>query len=112
MTLTGCHCGRTSFQIDGELPEKLTRCTCSFCSKRWHLFAYYAPDMLKVTTANSDAVYRWISKQVANHFCSACGCNIYADSPDFKPMEDGTVGRERSPSMRGCLTNSKRRNGR
>ena len=30
MPLTGhCHCGRTAFEIDGELPEKLTRCTCS-----------------------------------------------------------------------------------
>ena len=22
---------------------------------------------------------------MANHFCSACGCDVYADSPDFKP---------------------------
>lgn len=33
--------------------------------------------------ADSDAVYRWNSKQVANHFCSTCGCDIYADSPAF-----------------------------
>ncbi|MEO8375464.1 MAG: hypothetical protein ABI471_09575 [Sphingomonas bacterium] len=38
MTLTAhCHCGRNAFEIDGELPETLTRCTCSFCSKRGHL---------------------------------------------------------------------------
>ena len=86
MPLTGhCHCGRTAFEIDGELPEKLTRCTCSFCSKRGHLYAYYKPEQLKVTQADSDAVYRWNSKTVANHFCSACGCDLYADSPDFQP---------------------------
>ena len=86
MTLTGrCHCGRTAFEIDGEMPEELTRCTSSFCSKRGHLYAYYKPDQLKVAQADSDAVYRWNSKKVANHFCSACGCDIYADSPDFKP---------------------------
>ena len=85
MTLTGhCHCGRSSFEIDGELPRKLTRCTCSFCSKRGHLYAYYTPDQLTVTQADSDAVYRWNSKKVANHFCSACGCDIYADSPAFE----------------------------
>jgi hypothetical protein len=79
-----CHCGRTAFEIDGELPEKLTRCTCSFCSKRGHLYAYFAPDQLTVTQADSDAVYRWNSKKVANHFCSACGCDLYADSPAFE----------------------------
>jgi len=85
MTLTArCHCGRTAIEIDGELPEKLTRCTCSFCSKRGHLYAYYAPDQLTVMQADSDAVYRWNSKKVANHFCSACSCDLYADSPAFE----------------------------
>ena len=85
MTLTArCHCGRTTLEIDGELPEKLTRCTCSFCSKRGHLYAYYTPDQLTVTQADSDAVYRWNSRKVANHFCSACGCDLYADTPAFE----------------------------
>ena len=84
MAISGrCHCGRNAFQIDGELPEKLTRCTCSLCSKRGHLYAYYRPAQFKVTQAASDAVYRWNTKQVANHFCSACGCDLYADSPAF-----------------------------
>lgn len=84
--LTGrCHCGRNAFEVDGELPEKLTRCTCSFCSKRGHLYAYYPPDRFRMTLADSDAVYRWNSKTVANHFCPACGCDLYADSPAFQP---------------------------
>jgi hypothetical protein len=78
-----CHCERNAFEIDGELPEALTRCTCSFCSKRGHLYAYFRPDQFKVTQADSDAVYPWQTKQVVNHFCSACGCDLYADSPDF-----------------------------
>ena len=85
MTLTAhCHCERIAFEIDGDLPEKLTRCTCSFCSKRGHFYAYYTPGQLTVTQADSDAVYRWNSKKVANHFCSACGCDLYADSPAFE----------------------------
>jgi hypothetical protein len=80
-----CHCGHNVLEIDGVLPEKLTRCTCSFCSKRGHLYAYYKPEQLKITHAESDAVYRWNSKSVANHFCRACGCVLYANSPDFKP---------------------------
>ena len=89
MPLTAhCHCGRNAFEIDGELPAQSTRCTCSFCSKRGHLYAYFAPDQLRVTQADSDAVYRWNSKNVANHFCSACGCDLYADSPAF--AKDGS----------------------
>jgi len=38
-----------------------------------------------VTQADSDSLYRWNSKLVANHFCSTCGCDLYADSPDFQP---------------------------
>jgi len=86
MPRTGrCHCGRNSFEVTGDLPEALTRCTCSLCSKRGHLYAYYAPQQFNVTQADSDAVYRWNSRMVANHFCSACGCDLYADSPDFQP---------------------------
>jgi hypothetical protein len=77
--------GRNAFTIDGELRKELTRCTCSFCSKRGHLYAYFHPEQFKPEVADSDAVYRWNSKAVANHFCSACGCDVYADSPDFKP---------------------------
>lgn len=86
MTLTArCHCGRNVLEVAGELPDQLTRCTCSFCSKRGHLYAYFAPDQLTVVQADSDAIYRWNSKQVENHFCSACGCDLYADSPNFRP---------------------------
>ena len=89
MPLSGrCHCGRNAFEIEAELPAKLTRCTCTFCRKRGHLYAYFKPTQVKVTVADSDAVYRWKSKLIANHFCSACGCDLYADSPDFQP--DGT----------------------
>lgn len=81
-----CHCGQVAFRIDGEIPEKLTRCTCSFCSKRGVLHAYYPPEQFHLTkSGDSDAVYRWQSKLVAHHFCSACGCGTFSDSPAFEP---------------------------
>jgi hypothetical protein len=89
MALTGhCHCGRNAFEVEGELPEKLTRCTCSFCSKRGALWAYYQPAQVRVIEAQSDAVYRWRTKMVSHHFCSCCGCTVYTDSPAFQL--DGT----------------------
>ena len=35
-----CHCGATQFEVT-EPPASVTRCTCSFCSKRGALHAYY-----------------------------------------------------------------------
>lgn len=87
MSLTGsCHCGKVAFSVVGEIPEQLTRCTCSFCSKRGHLFAYYRPDQFTLTTPfGEEAVYRWNSKMVAHHFCPECGCGTFSDTPDFQP---------------------------
>jgi hypothetical protein len=76
MSKTGtCHCGKTVFCIQGELPERLTKCTCSFCSKRGTLLAYYEPSQFQTTTsAIDDATFHWISKQAAHHICQVCGC--------------------------------------
>jgi hypothetical protein len=78
-----CHCGSVAFEIDGDIPPTLTRCTCSFCSKRGHLYAYFEPSEFNATTIRGDAVYRWRSKLVAHHFCRDCGCGTFSDSPAF-----------------------------
>jgi hypothetical protein len=90
MSLKGsCHCGKVAFEIQGELPSALTRCTCSFCAKRGQLYAYYKPQQFQLLTPKTDLkTYRWNSKLVDHHFCGNCGCGTFSDSPDFKP--DGT----------------------
>lgn len=89
MTITGsCHCGQTAFEIDGELPEKLTRCTCSICSRKGYLFAYFRPEQFRLLRSNQQATYRWNTKKVAHNFCGNCGCATFVDSPEFQP--DGT----------------------
>jgi hypothetical protein len=85
MAITGsCHCGQTAFRIDGEIPPKLTRCTCSFCAKRGALQAYYKPEQFHLSLAGDDGVYRWRTKRVEHHFCPTCGCATFGDSPDFQ----------------------------
>ena len=80
-----CHCGKTSFKIDGNVPEQLTRCTCSFCSKRGALYAYYQPEQFQVNaSAEDDGIYRWNTKLVAHHFCKSCGISTFSDSPAFE----------------------------
>ena len=85
--ITGsCHCGRVAFEINGEIPAALTRCTCSFCAKRGTLYAYFKPVQFRLKTPESEgATYRWNTKMVAHNFCPNCGCGTFSDSPDFKP---------------------------
>ena len=86
MAITGsCHCGKTAFVVDIEIPAQVTRCTCSFCAKRGALWAYCEPGQFHPTAqAIDDAVYRWQTKQVAHHFCAHCGCTTFSDSPAFE----------------------------
>jgi hypothetical protein len=97
MPITGsCHCGGNAFEIEGEIPERLTRCTCSFCAKRGALHAYFQPHQFKLTTPAGNVVTcRWNSKLVAHNFCPSCGCAVFSDSPAFQPdgKWDGTTRR-------------------
>jgi hypothetical protein len=80
-----CHCGKTSFRIDGDIPGQLTRCTCSFCSKRGALYAYYEPHQFQVSVSSGDdGIYRWNTRLVEHHFCKSCGIATFSDSPAFE----------------------------
>ena len=63
MTVKGsCHCGETQFEVD-EAPASVTRCTCSFCSKRGVLWGYYKPAQFRLTAPPAkDTTYRWRTK--------------------------------------------------
>jgi hypothetical protein len=78
-----CHCKATQFEVS-EAPTSVTHCTCSFCSKRGALHAYYTPDQFKLTTARDRvSTYQWRSYAVQHHHCAICGCPTYSESPDF-----------------------------
>jgi hypothetical protein len=78
-----CHCGATQFEVS-EAPASVTRCTCSFCSKRGALHAYYSPEQFKLKTARDRvSTYQWRSYTIQHHHCAICGCSTYTESPDF-----------------------------
>jgi hypothetical protein len=78
-----CHCGGTQFEVIAE-PDIVTRCTCSFCSKRGALWAYYKPESFKLLTPLENvATYQWRSRTIKHHHCPVCGCGTYTESPDF-----------------------------
>ena len=77
-----CHCKATSFEVS-VAPENVTRCTCSFCSKRGSLWAYYTPSQVKFDSIENRATYQWGSKTIKHHFCGVCGCGTYTETPDW-----------------------------
>ena len=77
-----CHCKATTFEVRSA-PENVTQCTCSFCSKRGSLWAYYSPSDVELTSVDHRGTYRWGSKTVKHHFCQVCGCGTYTETPDW-----------------------------
>lgn len=84
MSIKGsCHCKATQFEVS-EAPASVTHCTCSFCSKRGALHAYYRPNQFKLTTARDRvSTYQWRSYNCQHHHCAICGCATYTETPDF-----------------------------
>lgn len=82
-----CHCGATAFEVSA-VPENVTQCTCSFCSKRGALWAYYTPSQFRLATpATNLSTYRWGSKTIKHHFCGTCGCGTFTETPDWSTGE-------------------------
>ncbi len=77
-----CHCGATRFEL-AYAPEKVTYCTCSNCSKRGALWAYYAPRDVTISSEEGAGIYQWGARIGRFHFCSKCGCSTYGESPDW-----------------------------
>jgi hypothetical protein len=67
-----------------EAPADVTHCTCSFCSKRGALWAYYKPEQFRLLTSEENsATYQWQTRTVEHHHCANCGCGTFTVSPDF-----------------------------
>lgn len=70
-----CHCGAVKFEIpfSGEF-QKLRRCDCSLCSKKWAVVASVPFEDFKILEgAEHLTLYRWNTKIAKHYFCSICG---------------------------------------
>ncbi|RKG86899.1 GFA family protein [Corallococcus terminator] len=74
-----CHCGATTFEVTSP-PKEVTRCNCTFCTKRGPLWAYYDPEQVKFTRREQVGTYDR-NAPVAHHHCQTCGCGTWTDTP-------------------------------
>lgn len=88
MILRGsCHCGATQFAVP-QAPRSVTFCTCSNCSKRGALWAYYpAAEFTLLTPRDKVATYQWSAKIGKFNFCPVCGNSTFCEVPDFSTGE-------------------------
>ncbi|MGA9422194.1 MAG: GFA family protein [Rhodanobacteraceae bacterium] len=69
-----CHCGRISFEVEGDL-EQVMECNCSHCSRKGYLLWFVPRNQLELLTPEADlATYTFNKHVIKHHFCPTCGC--------------------------------------
>lgn len=79
-----CHCGKISFEAEGEIESALS-CNCSICSRKGSLLWFIPRDRLRLLTPEADAsTYTFNTHKIKHHFCPACGIHPYGEGVDPK----------------------------
>jgi hypothetical protein len=69
----GCHCGRTRFEVDGDL-ARVTECNCSICARAAYLHWRIEPGQLRMLTPWENlSAYVWGTGRARHYFCPVCG---------------------------------------
>jgi hypothetical protein len=75
-----CHCGAQRFAATA--PETVTDCTCTTCTKRGTLSAYYVPGTVRLDlTPEALTPYEWGDRMMTFFHCATCGCAVHAEAP-------------------------------
>ena len=77
-----CHCGNIRLEA-GEMPESLTSCNCTYCSRLGALWSYYARNNVNIEIGEQPvAEYRWGERTITYHRCENCGCTTHYTTLD------------------------------
>ena len=83
-----CHCGKISYEVDGEI-EQVIECNCSHCSRKGFLLWFVPRDSLRFERGESElATYTFNKHQIKHHFCPVCGVAPFGfgEHPPGTPM--------------------------
>jgi hypothetical protein len=73
-----CHCGRISFEVDGDFAEVM-ECNCSHCSRKGYLLWFVPRTSFRLKSGDGDyATYLFNKQTINHHFCRTCGCAPFA----------------------------------
>lgn len=74
MTHVGsCHCGKISYEVDGEI-DRVIECNCSHCSRKGYLLWFVPREQVRFRSGESELVTYLFNKRAIQHkFCPVCG---------------------------------------
>jgi hypothetical protein len=79
-----CHCGKVSFEVEGEIKNALA-CNCSICQRKGSLLWFVPRTELHLLSPEEAASTYTFNKHVIKHrFCPICGIHPYAEGVDPK----------------------------
>lgn len=77
-----CHCGRISFEVEGELDGAMA-CNCSICSRKGSLLWFVSSGQLQVQADEADIATYTFNRHVIRHrFCRTCGIHPFGEGTD------------------------------
>jgi hypothetical protein len=77
-----CHCGRTTFEVEGELKQAM-ECNCSHCMRKGLLLWFVPREKLRLKSPESSLATYLFNKHVIQHrFCPSCGVQPIAFGKD------------------------------
>lgn len=72
--VASCHCGQVALTLP-QVPDEVSQCNCSLCSKSGFLGIYYRPDEVMVTGDVDPYVRSDLAEACLTIWrCSHCGC--------------------------------------
>lgn len=77
-----CHCGRVSFEVEGEIKGAMA-CNCSICQRKGSLLWFVPRESLRLLSPEDAAATYTFNKHVIQHrFCPTCGIHPYGEGVD------------------------------
>jgi hypothetical protein len=81
-----CHCGDVKYKIIVDI-SRVTRCTCSICTKKGILLARVKPEDLTIIEGADKLQLYQFNEMIAKHyFCPTCGIHTHGNpraAPDM-----------------------------
>jgi len=86
-----CHCGKISFEVEGDLNGAMA-CNCSMCSRKGSLLWFVPSEQLHLHAAENDLGTYTFNKHVIKHrFCRTCGIHPFGEGVDAKGNQTAAV---------------------
>ena len=78
MLKASCHCGSVLLQISHHSLNKVEKCNCSMCSRKFAAYLFVDSDKLKLKQGQEFlAEYNFHTKKAKHFFCRVCGIHTH-----------------------------------